>query len=38
VKILHWGGPEEAHRLILEGIERAKSEKSNPTQLGHSQT
>jgi inorganic pyrophosphatase len=38
VKILHWGGPEEAHRLILEGIERAKTEKSNLTQLGHTQT
>ena len=24
VKILHWGGPEEAHRLILEGMARAK--------------
>ena len=26
VKILRWGGPEEAHKLILEGIERAKKE------------
>ena len=24
VKVLRWGGPEEAHRLILEGIARAK--------------
>jgi inorganic pyrophosphatase len=24
VKIVRWGGPEEAHRLIVEGIERAK--------------
>jgi inorganic pyrophosphatase len=24
VNIVRWGGPEEAHRLILEGIERAK--------------
>ena len=25
VKIVRWSGPEEAHRLILEGIERGKS-------------
>src|SRR3954467_2502129 len=25
VKIVRWGGPEEAHRLILEGVERAKA-------------
>ena len=25
VKIVRWGGPEEAHRLILEGMERAKA-------------
>jgi inorganic pyrophosphatase len=25
VKIVRWGGPEEARRLILEGMERAKS-------------
>ena len=25
VKIVRWGGPDEAHRLILEGMERAKS-------------
>ena len=24
VKVLRWGGAEDAHRLILEGIERAK--------------
>jgi len=24
VKIKHWGGPEDAHKLIAEGIERAK--------------
>jgi inorganic pyrophosphatase len=24
VKIVRWGGPEDARRLILEGIERAK--------------
>jgi inorganic pyrophosphatase len=24
VKVLRWGGPEEANRLIIEGIERAK--------------
>jgi inorganic pyrophosphatase len=24
VKVLRWGGPEEAHRLIAEGIEREK--------------
>jgi inorganic pyrophosphatase len=28
VKIIRWGGAEEARRLVLEGIERAKSEKS----------
>jgi inorganic pyrophosphatase len=38
VKILHWGGPDEAHRLILEGMERAKAQKSNPSPLGHPQT
>jgi inorganic pyrophosphatase len=38
VKILHWGGPEEAHRLIVEGIERAKAQTSNPSPLGHPQT
>ena len=27
VKILRWGGPEEAHKLILEGIEREKKKK-----------
>ena len=26
VKVLRWGGAEEAHRLILEGIARAKAE------------
>ncbi len=26
VKILRWGGAEEARKLVLEGIERAKSE------------
>ncbi|MBN9002994.1 MAG: inorganic diphosphatase, partial [Rhizobiales bacterium] len=25
VKVLRWGGAEDAQRLILEGIERAKS-------------
>jgi inorganic pyrophosphatase len=25
VKVLRWGGPEEAHRLIAEGIEREKT-------------
>ena len=25
VKVLRWGGPEEAQRLIMEGIDRAKS-------------
>jgi len=38
VKILHWGGPDEAHRLIREGMERAKAQKSNPSPLGHPQT
>src|SRR6266702_3505171 len=27
VKILRWGGPEDAHKLILEGIEREKKRK-----------
>ena len=27
VKILRWGGPEEAHKLIQEGIEREKKKK-----------
>ncbi|MFX4933475.1 inorganic diphosphatase, partial [Acinetobacter baumannii] len=27
VKILRWGGPEEAHKLILEGMEREKKKK-----------
>ena len=26
VKILRWGGAEDAHRLVLEGVERAKAE------------
>ena len=28
VKIKRWGGKEEAHRLILEGIEREKADKA----------
>lgn len=28
VKILRWGGPEDAHKLILEGIEREKKNKA----------
>ncbi len=28
VKILRWGGPEDAHKLILEGVEREKKKKS----------
>jgi inorganic pyrophosphatase len=24
VKVLRWGSPEDAHQLIVEGIERAK--------------
>jgi inorganic pyrophosphatase len=27
VKVLRWGGTEDAHRLILEGIEKAKQAK-----------
>jgi inorganic pyrophosphatase len=27
VKVTRWGGPEEAHRLILEGCERAQRER-----------
>jgi inorganic pyrophosphatase len=27
VKVLRWGNTEEAHRLIAEGIERAKNKK-----------
>jgi inorganic pyrophosphatase len=27
VKVLRWGGVEDAHRLILEGIDKAKQEK-----------
>src|ERR687893_242297 len=27
VKIVRWGGRDDAHRLIVEGIERAKAEK-----------
>jgi len=27
VKVLRWGGPEEAHRLIADGIERARAKK-----------
>ena len=38
VKVLHWGGPEEAHRLIEEAMDRAKAEKSNPSPLGGPQT
>jgi inorganic pyrophosphatase len=38
VKILHWGGPEEAHRLIEEAMERAKQQTSNPSPLGGPQT
>jgi inorganic pyrophosphatase len=37
-KILHWGGPEEARRLISEAIERAKTQESNPSPLGGPQT
>src|SRR5262244_1931163 len=28
VKVLRWGGPEDAHKLILEGIEREKKKKN----------
>lgn len=38
VKILRWGGPDEAHRLIVEAIERARVKKSDPTPLGGAQT
>ena len=38
VKILRWGGAEDAHRLILEGIERFRSETTNPSLLGGQQT
>ena len=38
VKILRWGGPEEAHRLIVEAIERARIKPSDPTPLGGDQT
>jgi hypothetical protein len=38
VKITRWGDADEAKRLILEAIERAKTEKSNLTELGHEQT
>ncbi|WP_438646707.1 inorganic diphosphatase [Proteus vulgaris] len=27
VKVLRWGGVDDAHRLILEGLERAKKAK-----------
>ena len=27
VKILRWGGPEDAHKLILEGMDREKKKK-----------
>ncbi len=27
VKILRWGGAEEARKLVLEGVERAEAEK-----------
>jgi inorganic pyrophosphatase len=26
VKVLRWGGAEDAHKLILEGIARAKAQ------------
>ncbi len=38
VKILRWGDAEEARRLILEGVERAKRRTSNPSPLGGPQT
>ena len=38
VKILRWGGADEAHRLILEGIERCRSQTTNPSPLGGPQT
>ena len=38
VKIRRWGDAEEAKRLILEGIERAKVQPSNPSPLGGPQT
>jgi inorganic pyrophosphatase len=38
VKILRWGDVAEAKRLIVEGIERSKSEKGNPSPLGGPQT
>ena len=28
VKIVRWGGPEDAHRLILEGMERARAKEA----------
>ena len=34
VKITRWGDADEARRLILEGIERARTNKGNPSPLG----
>ena len=38
VKILRWGDAEEAKRLIVEAVERAKKAATNPSPLGGPQT
>jgi inorganic pyrophosphatase len=38
VKILRWGDAEEAKRLIVEAVERARKAATNPSPLGGPQT
>jgi len=38
VKITRWGDADEAKRLIIEAVERAKSKETNPSPLGGPQT
>ena len=38
VRILRWGDAAEAQRMILEGIERARTGTANPSPLGGPQT
>ena len=38
VKILRWGDAEEAKRLIVEAVDRAKKAATNPSPLGGPQT
>lgn len=38
VKIVRWGGPDEAQQFILDGMERGRTMSANPSPLGSPQT